>query len=213
MKVCMVISIVFIKVNNLGLAKLAQSCFNQIRHVIAEAFMCCAGQAVVARVGEQPSVEIGKGGPVDRIITRLDHLGADFRYENIMQHENTTAATILGRAKGFAKHVKHFAKRVINISVLTAIKVLRAHDYHEVGGAVQLPADISRRNKDLNCTVVIKMLDNTLVTLTKGLVVVANTVRECLGKRLLVNAIKQRLHLFHLGMKETILVVVGKRCG
>ena len=201
--------------------------------------MCCAGQTIVAGVGEQSSVEVGKGSPVDRVITGLDHLGADLRHKNVVQvvvevrlnrqrlieellvvlalhlrqHEDTTATTILRWAEGFTKHVKHLTKWVVNISVLSALEILCTHDNDKMGSAVELPANVSRSDKDLDSTIVIKMLNNALVALAKSFVVVANTVRECLGKGLLVDAIKQRLHLLHLSMKETVFVIVSERCG
>jgi hypothetical protein len=71
------------------------------------------------------------------------------------QHKDTFADLVLEWPGGSAKHLKHFTKRIIQVAVLSAFKKLSAHDNDKMRGAVKLPANVSRCNQNLDCTIIV----------------------------------------------------------
>ena len=93
--------------------------------------------------------------------------------------------------------------------MLLALVVLHAHDNHHVTRDRQAPSDITRSDEHLNGARLKKSLDDALVLLVERLVVVANTMLQCLNKTLVAQVVEMRLKIVLLDVEESLGVIVG----
>ncbi|KJR89206.1 uncharacterized protein SPSK_05806 [Sporothrix schenckii 1099-18] len=230
-------ALVLVNSNKLGVAELAQRFLHQLRQELAHGVAGARGQAVIARVRKQAPVQVRRRDPLEGRVAGRDRLGADLGHEGVRQvvvqqrldrqrlvqkllvvvaldgghHEHATAASagLARRRQRLAKHLQHLADRVVDVAVLAAVKELRAHDDHEVRRAVERPADVARRNQDLDRAVDKQVPHDALVGLAQRLVVVADAVRQRLPQRRLLHLVEQGPQLRRIHVQEAVLIVVG----
>jgi hypothetical protein len=225
--------------NQVGFRELLQCLLDQIGQVTAEAFVRCIVKVVVAWVGQQTTVEEGVRRPVDSLLSRLNSLCTHFGDEGIVQvvvqmtldwqclvqellevitlhsrqHKYALRRLVLADSASLAEHLQDFADGVVNVTVLATFEVLGALDNDKVCAAFNLPAGVARDDQHLDSTNLKQVLHGLLVERVQRLVEISDAVGEGLGKRLLVDLLKDWLDVLQSSVEESIIVVVGNSSG
>ena len=79
--------------------------------------------------------------------------------------------------------------------------------------AIDLPAGVARDNQHLDGTNLEQVLHGFLIERVQRLVEVTDAVGEGLGKRLLVDLLKNWLDVLQSSVEESIVVIVGNSSG